>query len=78
MLLEFATALIALTAALGAVPSFAADWRPDKRIEFVVPNAAGGGNDRIGRLVQHIAQEKRFVEPVMTITNKPEIGRAHV
>ena len=75
MILKFATALIALTAALGAVPSFAADWRPDKRIEFVVPNAAGGGNDRIGRLVQHIAQEKRFVEPVMTITNKPGAGQ---
>jgi len=34
----------------------AADWTPDKRIEIVVPNAAGGGNDRIARLVQHIAQ----------------------
>ena len=75
MILKFATALIALAAALCAVPSFAADWKPDKRIEFVVPNAAGGGNDRIGRLVQHIAQEKRFVDPVMTITNKPGAGQ---
>lgn len=75
MNLKFATALIALAAALGAATSFAADWKPDKRIEFVVPNAAGGGNDRIGRLVQHIAQEKRFVEPVMTITNKPGAGQ---
>ena len=53
----------------------AADWKPDKRIEIVVPNAAGGGNDRIARIVQHIAQEKRLVDPVMTITNKPGAGQ---
>jgi putative tricarboxylic transport membrane protein len=73
---------IALFAALTtfAVATFAcgaraADWKPDKRIEIVVPNAAGGGNDRIARLVQHVAQEKRFVDPVMTITNKPGAGQ---
>src|SRR5689334_22563180 len=53
----------------------AADWAPDKRIELVVPNAPGGGNDRIARLVQHTAQEKRFIDPVMTITNKPGAGQ---
>jgi putative tricarboxylic transport membrane protein len=61
-----------VSAAAGAQ---AADWKPDKRIEIVVPNAPGGGNDRIARLVQHIAQEKRFVDPVMTITNKPGAGQ---
>src|SRR3954465_5042691 len=53
----------------------AADWKPDKRIELVVPNAPGGGNDRIARLAQHIAQEKRLIDPVMTITNKPGAGQ---
>jgi putative tricarboxylic transport membrane protein len=53
----------------------AADWAPDKRIELVVPNAPGGGNDRIARLVQHTAQEKRLIDPVMMITNKPGAGQ---
>ncbi len=66
--------ILALSAAL-ACAGYAADWTPDKRIEVVVPNAAGGGNDRIARLVQHIAQEKRFVVPVATITNKPGAGQ---
>jgi putative tricarboxylic transport membrane protein len=66
-------AFVALTVV--ACNAYSADWKPDKRIELVVPNAPGGGNDRIGRLVQHIAQEKRFVDPVMTITNKPGAGQ---
>lgn len=52
----------------------AADWKPDKRVEIVVPNAAGGGNDRIARLVHKIAQENRWVDPVMTVVNKPGAG----
>ena len=64
-----------LLAALACATAHAADWRPDKRIEVVVPNAPGGGNDRIARTVQRIAQEKRFVGPVMTISNKPGAGQ---
>ncbi len=64
-----------LLAALACAAAHAADWRPDKRIEVVVPNAPGGGNDRIARTVQRIAQEKRFVGPVMTISNKPGAGQ---
>jgi putative tricarboxylic transport membrane protein len=67
--------LTALAVLVAACNVYAADWAPDKRIELVVPNAPGGGNDRIARLVQHIAQEKRFVDPVMTITNKPGAGQ---
>ena len=52
----------------------AADWKPDKHVEIVVPNAAGGGNDRIARLIQKIAQENRWVDPVMTVINKPGAG----
>lgn len=66
---------IACTALAAACSVHAADWAPDKRIELVVPNAPGGGNDRIARLVQHIAQEKRFIDPVMTITNRPGAGQ---
>lgn len=62
-------------AAIAACNANAADWKPDKRIEIVVPNAPGGGNDRIARVVQRIAQERRFVDPVTTITNKPGAGQ---
>lgn len=72
---KLTAALFAIAAAICTATACAADWKPEKRIEFVIPNAAGGGNDRIGRLVQHIAQEKRFVDPVMTITNKPGAGQ---
>jgi putative tricarboxylic transport membrane protein len=72
MLYPLLATLAALTLCFSAN---AADWKPDKRIEIVVPNAAGGGNDRIARLVEHIAQEKRFVDPIMTITNKPGAGQ---
>jgi len=41
--------LIMPLAILAGGSAFAADWRPDKRIEIVVPNAPGGGNDRIVR-----------------------------
>ena len=59
----------------GCSSAIAADWKPDKKVvEVVVPNAPGGGNDRIVRLVIRIAQENRLVEPVMNVVNKPGAG----
>jgi len=56
-------------------PAAAADWKPDKRVvEVVIPNAPGGGNDRIMRLVVKIAQEQKLVEPPMNIVHKPGAG----
>jgi len=52
----------------------AADWKPVKRIEVVVPNAPGGGNDRIVRLVLKIAQEHRLIDPVVNVIHKPGAG----
>ena len=63
---------IALWAAGAAA---AADWKPDKRVvEVVVPNAPGGGNDRLVRLLIKVCQENRLVEPVMNVVNKPGAG----
>ena len=62
-----------LTAACSDAVS--AEWKPDKRVvEVVVPNAPGGGNDRIVRLVIKIAQEQRLVDAVMNVVNKPGSG----
>ena len=55
-------------------PARAADWKPAKRIEVIVPNAPGGGNDRLVRLVLKIAQEQKLVEPVVNVVHKPGAG----
>ena len=52
----------------------AADWKPDKRVEVVVPNVPGGGNDRIVRLLIKISQESRLVDAIMNVVNKPGAG----
>ncbi|MES2563329.1 MAG: tripartite tricarboxylate transporter substrate binding protein [Pseudomonadota bacterium] len=53
----------------------APDWRPDKRIEVVVPSGAGGGNDRLVRIIQKTVQERKLAEAVITIVNKPGAGQ---
>lgn len=52
----------------------AAEWKPAKRVEVVVPNAPGGGNDRLVRLVLKIAQEQKLIEPVVNVIHKPGAG----
>lgn len=56
------------------MPAHAAEWKPVKRIEVVVPNAPGGGNDRLVRLVLKIAQEQKLIEPVVNVIHKPGAG----
>jgi putative tricarboxylic transport membrane protein len=51
-------------------------WKPDKRVEVIVPSATGGGNDRIGRLIQSIIQKEQLVDVVTSIINKPGAGMA--
>jgi putative tricarboxylic transport membrane protein len=67
---------VAWVAAVLAVctPSLAADWKPMRRIEVIVPNAPGGGNDRLVRLVLKIAQAQRLIEPVVNVVHKPGAG----
>jgi putative tricarboxylic transport membrane protein len=49
----------------------APEWKPDKRAEIIVTTAPGGGNDKVARLLQKIAQENRLVELTPTVVNKP-------
>lgn len=58
-----------------ALPVFSADWKPDKRAEIVVTTGAGGGNDRIARMVHKIIQDHRLVDVVTTVVNKPGGGQ---
>jgi putative tricarboxylic transport membrane protein len=67
--------LLVLVVALGAcLSAHAGEWKPAKRIEVVVPNAPGGGNDRLVRLVLKIAQEQKLIEPVVNVIHKPGAG----
>ena len=65
-----------LTMVLGASPAAAADWKPGKPVEFVVPAAAGGGLDRPARLVQKIWQETKLVDVPVNVVNKSGGGQS--
>jgi tripartite-type tricarboxylate transporter receptor subunit TctC len=49
----------------------AADWKPVKSVEFVVPSGAGGGTDQFARLVQSIIVKHKLMEQTTIVTNKP-------
>jgi putative tricarboxylic transport membrane protein len=67
--------LLALPVSLVLRSAAAAEWKPDKRIEMVVPSAPGGGNDRLLRIIQKTMQERKLAEVPITIVNKPGAGQ---
>lgn len=54
----------------------ASEWVPQKDIEVVVGNSAGGGADLFTRKVVNIIEQYGFVPTNMTVVNKP--GSSHV
>ena len=48
----------------------AADWKPTKPVEFVVPSGAGGGTDQFARLVQSIIVKHKLMDQSIIVTNK--------
>jgi tripartite-type tricarboxylate transporter receptor subunit TctC len=46
-------------------------WKPGRNIEIIVVSAPGSGGDVTGRFVQRILQERRLVEPSLSVVNKP-------
>lgn len=57
-------------AAVVGGPTAAADWKPEKPVELVAQSAPGGGTDQTARLIQKILQERRLVEPPVSVINK--------
>lgn len=51
--------------------AIAADWKPDKFVEIIVPTSPGSGVDLTGRTVQKILQESKLVETPISVVNKP-------
>lgn len=66
---------VALLASL-ALPmlAHAAEWKPAAQVEIVVPNAPGGGNDAVARMMQRIWQDRRLVPTAGVVVNKPGGG----
>ena len=54
----------------------AADWKPGKPVEFVVPAPAGGTLDRPARLLQKIWQEAKLVDVPVNVINKSGGGQS--
>ena len=42
-------------------------WKPERAVELVVVSAPGGGNDKLGRFLQRIWQENRWVENAQVV-----------
>lgn len=59
-----------------AAGAFAQTWKPEKQVEIVIGTSAGGPQDRMGRAVQRILQEKKLVSTPVTVVNKAGGGGA--
>lgn len=65
-----------LTTAVGLSAVAENSWIPEKNIEVIVGNSAGGGADLFTRQVVNIIQQYKMVPVNMTVVNKP--GASHV
>lgn len=63
-------ATLAVAAAALAAPSFAADWKPSRPVEFVVSAGPGGGTDQFARMVQAIVQKHKLLPVSAIVSNK--------
>lgn len=59
-----------------ALRAQAAEWRPTRDVEFVVPFAVGGGADLLARVVHKIMTDERLVPVAVSPVNRPGGGGA--
>ncbi len=64
--------LLALTVAAALLPvvASAADWQPNRPVEFVVASGAGGGTDIFARTVQSIITKYNLMPQPIVVLNK--------
>jgi putative tricarboxylic transport membrane protein len=67
-----------LAALMVLAPSLARaqSWKPEKPVELIIGTTPGGPQDRQGRLIQRIFQERKFFDQPSSVTNKPGGGGA--
>lgn len=74
----FCRALAAGVLSLAAFGAHAAgaEWKPERNVEIVVGSAAGSSQDRTGRTLQRIMQERQLAAASVSVVNKPGGGSA--
>lgn len=70
MRFSIATALAAASLCLAGHGPAAADWQPNRPVEFIVASGPGGGTDQFARLVQSIIQKHEFMTVPVIVSNK--------
>jgi putative tricarboxylic transport membrane protein len=68
--------VVALVGMLAAASTCAQTWKPDKAVEIVIGTSPGGPQDRMGRAVQRILQDKKLVATTLNVVNKAGGGGA--
>jgi putative tricarboxylic transport membrane protein len=64
-----AASLVATSLIAGSVPA-AADWQPNRPVEFIVASGPGGGTDQFARLIQSIIQKHELMSVPVVVSNK--------
>lgn len=64
----------ATTLAAAQTHAAAPGWKPEKTTEFIVPDNAGGGQDRTVRIIQKFMQDAGVIKTPINIVNKPGGG----
>ncbi|MBI3069086.1 MAG: tripartite tricarboxylate transporter substrate binding protein [Betaproteobacteria bacterium] len=66
-------ALLLVAAAATAVDGYGAapPWKPEKPVEFIVPDSPGGGQDRTVRFIQKFMQDGGVLTTPVNIVNRP-------
>jgi putative tricarboxylic transport membrane protein len=67
----FGACLAAAIAATSVSSVLAAEWKPDKPIEFVVQAAAGGGSDIMARSIAKVFADEKIITVPINVVNKP-------
>ncbi len=66
----------AVIALLAGAADAAAQWRPSRPIELVVPAGTGGGADKMARLIQRVVIEHGLLDQPLVVRNGPSDGGA--
>ncbi len=65
-----AATVAAAVALLAAGPACAAEWKPNRPVEFIVTAGPGGGTDQFARIVQVVVQKHKLMSVPIIVTNK--------
>lgn len=66
--------MVLLTMLAFVVGGYAAEWKPSKPIEFIVPFAPGGGSDVLARSIASIVEAEKICPVPLIVINRPGGG----